>query len=206
MTDQEETEPKDGYEREDWQGYYDQDDLRWDLGEVSPPLKRLWEEGVLKTGRMIIPGCGQGHEVMFFAQQGFDVTGVEYTHGGVRLLRENLRKSDLNAQVVHSDFFELDSSHHGAYDLMLEQTFFCAIHPRDRTRYVDTAKKILKPGGILAGLFYNTGEEGGPPYNTTQEDVVQSFANGFDIVRLEKCDHSIERRQDKEVLAILKRL
>ncbi|QPJ60486.1 MAG: methyltransferase domain-containing protein [Candidatus Nitronauta litoralis] len=205
MTSEDDTEPKDGYEREDWQGYYDQDDLRWDLGEVSPPLKRLWEEGTLKTGRMIIPGCGQGHEVIFFAQQGFDVTGVEYTEGGIKLLQENLGKSNLNAEVVHSDFFELDASHHGRYDLMLEQTFFCAIHPRDRTRYVEMALKVLKPGGLLAGLFYNTGEEDGPPYNTTEEDVRQNFSNGFDIVCLEKCDHSIERRENKELLAVLQK-
>lgn len=206
MTDQEEDPPKDGYERADWQGYYDQDDLRWDLGEVSPPLKRLWEKGVLEPGRTIIPGCGQGHEVIFFAQQGFEVTGVEYTEGGVGLLRENLEKAGLQGKVVHSDFFELDASHHGRYDLMLEQTFFCAIHPRDRTRYVDTARRILKPGGMLAGLFYNTGEEDGPPYNTTEEDILQSFSDGFKIVRLEKCDHSIESRQGKELLAILQRI
>ncbi len=203
MTDLDEDKPKDGYQREDWQEYYDQDDLRWDLGEVSPPLKRLWQEGVLGAGRMIIPGCGQGHEVLFFAEQGFEVTGVDYTDGGVGLLRNNLQKAGLKAQVVQSDFFELDDSHHGHYDLLLEQTFFCAIHPRDRTRYVDMARWLLKPGGLLAGLFYHTGEDDGPPYNTTQEDIQKNFSAGFEIVRLEKCDHSIEKRKDKEWLVVL---
>ncbi len=205
MTDQDEDKPKDGYKREDWQGYYDEDDLRWDIGEVSPPLKRLWEDGTLQSGRMIIPGCGQGHEVMFFAEQGFDVTGVDYTDGGVTLLRNNLKQAGLEARVIQSDFFELDTSHNGYYDLMLEQTFFCAIHPRDRSRYVETALRILKPGAILAGLFYNTGEEDGPPYDTTEDDIRQHFSSAFEILRLEKCDHSIERRQDKELLAVLRK-
>lgn len=205
MTDQDDKKSKDGYERDDWQGYYDEEDLRWDIGEVSPPLKRLWGEGALSSGRMIVPGCGQGHEVMFFAEQGFDVTGVEYTSGGVTLLRDNLKQTGLEARVIQSDFFELDDSHNNYYDLMLEQTFFCAIHPRDRSRYVETALRILKPGAILAGLFYNTGEEGGPPYDTTEDDVRKHFSSAFEILRLEKCDHSIERRQNKELLVVLRK-
>lgn len=197
--------PENGYQREDWQGYYDENDLKWDLGEVSPPLKRLWEEGSLKPGKVMIPGCGQGHEVLFFARQGFDVTGVDYTDGAVGLLRENLHREGVSAQVIQSDFFKIDATHDRAYDLMLEQTFFCAIHPRDRARYVETACRILKPGGLLAGLFYETGEEDGPPYNTTQEHIRHHFSRAFEILRLEKCDHSIERRAGKELLAILKK-
>lgn len=197
--------PEDGFQRDHWQTYYNHDDLRWDIGEVSPPMKRLWEEGILKQGRVVIPGCGQGHEVLFFARQGFEVTGVDFTDGAVRLLRGNLEKAGLSARAIQSDFFELDGSHDAFYDLMLEQTFFCAIHPRDRVRYVETARRILKPGGLLAGVFYETGIEEGPPYNTTQEHIREHFSGGFEIVRLEKCSHSHERRAGNEWLVILRK-
>ena len=198
--------PEDGFQRDHWQAYYNHDDLRWDIGAVSPPLKRLWEEGALNPGRVIIPGCGQGHEVLYCVRQGCEVTGVDYTEGAVGLLRGNLERAGLAARVIQSDFFELDSTHDASYDLMLEQTFFCAIHPRDRERYVETARRILRPGGLLAGVFYETGEAGGPPYNTTQDHIREHFSGSFEIVRLEKCDHSHERRAGREVLAILKKL
>lgn len=190
----------------DWQGLYEANDMRWDLGEVAPPFIRLWEEGKLPVGKTLIPGCGRGHEVVFLAKNGFDVTGVDSAEGAADYLRNALRERNLAGRVLLQDFFSLDDSHHGVYDLVIEQTFFCAIAPRQRLDYCQTIARILKPGGMLAGLFYNTGEEGGPPYNTTREDIEKTFSKTFAIQRLDKTPWSIEKRKGKEWLAIMKKL
>ncbi|CAI2717875.1 methyltransferase domain-containing protein [Nitrospina watsonii] len=195
----------DGYAAADWQKHYDDNDMPWDLGEVAPPFVRLWEEGRITPGRMIVPGCGQGHEVKFFADKGMDVTAVDVAPGAVERLRTHLKNAGVDARVVHADFFSLNGKHDARYDVFLEQTFFCAIHPHRRADYADTAHRILKPGGVLAGLFYETGEQGGPPFNTTADDILHHFGDRFTIRHLEKCDHSVERRQGKEWLALLER-
>lgn len=196
--------PPEGYARADWQNHYDNDDLRWDLGQVAPPFIRLWDENKLPTGKAIIPGCGQGHEVLFLAGKGFQVTGLDYAPGAVDLLSRSLKKNQLQADVLHQDFFQLDERHNAQYDLMLEQAFFCAIHPSRRSAYVETATRILKKGGLLAGLFYETGEEGGPPFNTTPSDILDHFSDDFHIETLEKTPHSVEKRKDKELLGLLR--
>jgi cyclopropane fatty-acyl-phospholipid synthase-like methyltransferase len=194
---------RNGYGQADW--HYDENDLAWDLGEVANPFVRLWEDKVLTPGALIVPGCGQGHEVIYFAERGFQVTGVDYSPGAEKLLRESLSSKNLDARVLHQDFFKLDETHNQAYDNMLEQTFFCAIHPDQRPAYVATVSRILKPGGLLFGLFYETGEEGGPPFNTTDADIQNHFAAAFEIERLEKCSFSSEKRKDKEWLAVMRR-
>lgn len=196
---------RNGYGQADWQKHYDDNDLAWDLGAVANPFVRLWEDSALKPGTLIIPGCGQGHEVIYFAERGFQVTGVDYSPGAVTLLRDSLSNKNLKAQVLNQDFFELDETHNQAYDSMLEQTFFCAIHSDQRPAYVRTVSRILKPGGLLFGLFYETGEEGGPPFNTTGADIQSYFAAAFDIERLEKCSFSSEKRKDKEWLAVMRK-
>ncbi|TDJ52042.1 MAG: methyltransferase domain-containing protein [Nitrospina sp.] len=196
---------QDGYSQADWQGHYDASDLRWDLGEVAPPFVRLWQDKILTPGKMIVPGCGQGHEVVFFAGHGWDVTGVDYSPGAVSLLNQTLKEKNLEARVLSQDFFALDATHRGIYDTLLEQTFFCAISPESRGDYVATAHRILKPGGFIMGLFYETGEQGGPPFNTTKQDIHKHFSKKFALVRVEKCDHSAEQRKDKEWLAVLKK-
>jgi len=196
---------RNGYEQSDWQKHYDENDLAWDLGEVANPFVRLWEDKVLKPGTLIVPGCGQGHEVIYFAERGFQVTGVDYTSGAVGLLQKNLKSRNLNGKVLHRNFFELDETHDQAYDNMLEQTFFCAIHKDQRSAYVETVSRILKPGGLLFGLFYETGEEGGPPFNTTEADIQNHFSAAFDIESLEKCSFSSEKRKDKEWLAVMRK-
>ncbi|CCQ92131.1 putative thiopurine S-methyltransferase [Nitrospina gracilis 3/211] len=195
----------DGYTHADWQKHYDDNDMPWDLGEVAPPFVRLWEDGRVTKGRMIVPGCGQGHEVKFFAGNGMDVTAVDVAPGAVERLRTHLKNARVDARVVHSDFFSLNGEHDAHYDVFLEQTFFCAIHPDLRSSYVDVACRILKPGGLLIGLFYETGEKGGPPFNTTADDILHHFSERFSIRNLEKCEDSIEKRKGKEWLAILQR-
>ena len=145
-------------------------------------------------------------QVVYFAGHGWDVTGVDYSPGAVALLKQALKEKKLEARVLFQDFFTLDETHSGVYDILLEQTFFCAIQPEDRRDYVETAHRILKPGGFLMGLFYETGEQGGPPFNTTEQDLQEHFSGKFSQVRLEKCDHSAEQRKDKEWLAILQKI
>jgi methyl halide transferase len=194
-----------GYARDDWQKHYVEDDLRWDLGQVAPPFVRLWEEKKLGQGRVIIPGCGRGHEVLFLAENGFQVTGLDYAPGAVDLLSQSLKENGLQADVLHQDFFQLGEDHHSKYDLMLEQAFFCAIHPSKRSAYVETATRILNKGGLLAGLFYETHEKGGPPFNTTPQDILDHFSDDFHIEALEKTPHSVEKRKDKEWLGLLRK-
>ena len=194
-----------GYSRKDWERHYDEKDLRWDLDEVAPPFVHLWEERDIPLCRAIVPGCGAGHEVMFLAEKGFEVTAVDYSHGAVRLLESAFEKNSFLSKVLHQDFFTLGRKYDETFELMLEHTFFCAISPDMRQAYVETANRILKPGGSLIGLFYETNEDGGPPFNTRQEDIEEYFSNAFTIESLGKTLHSAEQRQGKEWLAIFKK-
>jgi len=192
-----------GYSRNDWQRHYDEKDLGWDLGQVAPPFMNLLESNVITPGKTLVPGCGRGHEVVYLAENGFDVTAVDYSIGAVDYLRQVVQQRKLNIEVLHIDFFDLNSTHDGIYDLLIEQTFFCAISPNERTLYVTTVARLLKSGGMLAGLFYNTDKEGGPPFNTTEEDIIKHFSELFEIRDLARAKNSAIQRKDKEFLVIL---
>ncbi len=193
------------YSREDWQGHYDSNDLGWDLEQVAPPFIKLWQEEKLPLGKVLVPGCGRGHEVVFLAENGFEVTAIDFSKGAVTYLEKTLRERNLNGRVLYQDFFDMDGSHDGYYDLVLEQTFFCAIPPRLRNDYVLNVARMLKSEGTLVGLFYHTDQEGGPPYNTTREDIESFFSEKFEIQQLAKTPLSAEQRKDKEWLGILKK-
>ena len=194
------------YSREDWQDHYDSNDLGWDLGQVAPPFVELREKGKLPLGKVLVPGCGRGHEVIFLSENGFEVTGIDFSEGAVTYLGNALKKRNLKGRVLHQDFFSLDDTHDGVYDLVIEQTFFCAISPRQRQDYVLKVSRMLKPGGMLVGLFYHTDKQGGPPYNTTREDIETHFSENFEIQELDKTSLSSEQRKGKEWLGILKKI
>ena len=150
-----------------------------------------------------MPGCGRGHEVIYLTENGFEVTAVDYSSGAVNHLKSTVQERKLKCKVLHMDFFGIDSTHNGVYDLLIEQTFFCAISPEQRPSYVSTVARALKQGGMLAGLFYHTGKEGGPPFNTTREDILKHFSDSFEIQQLSKSEDSAEQRKNKEWLVIL---
>ncbi len=56
---------------------------------------------------------------------------------------------------------------------------------------------------MIAGLFYHTGQEGGPPFNTNRDDIIKHFSDSFEIRELNRAKNSAEKRKDKEWLAIL---
>jgi SAM-dependent methyltransferase len=80
-------EKKNGYLQEDWQRHYDEGDLGWDLGQVAPPFIKLFESKTILPGKTLIPGCGRGHEVIYLAENGFEVTAVDYSPGAVNHLK-----------------------------------------------------------------------------------------------------------------------
>ena len=192
-----------GYSQTDWQRHYDEDDLGWDLGHVAPPFVDLLESNAIFPCKTLVPGCGRGHEVIFLAENGFDVTALDFSTGAVNHLNSFILERKLNIKVLNLDFFELDSTHDCLYDLLIEQTFFCAISPSQRPLYVETVARILKKGGMIAGLFYHTGQEGGPPFNTTRQDIIKHFSDSFEIRELAQAKNSADKRKDKEWLAIL---
>jgi SAM-dependent methyltransferase len=169
-----------------WQGRYDSGQMHWDLGAASPHFAELLARRpeFLKPGKMAVLGSGQGHDAALFANAGFDVTGFDYAPGAIeradRLYGDQIR-------FVQADIFELaapESPWTGQFDYVLEHTCFCAILPKDRPRYVHTAASLLKPGGYLLGVFWEHGEDEGPPFNTTEAELREAFSENFELVSM----------------------
>ncbi len=183
-----------------WSARYREGGLGWDLGEASPPYVNLWESGEMKTGAMLIPGCGRGWEAVFFAQRGFEVTAVDFAPEALDEASRLARDAGARIETRRLDFLDPPTELSGRFDVILEQTCFCAIHPTRRPFYVAAAVHCLKPGGEVIGLFYHTGEQGGPPFDTDPEDVRRLFSPFFKIEHFAVTPHSHPRRREREWL------
>lgn len=73
-----------------WQARYDQEQTGWDRGNASPTLLRWLAAGDLRPCRILVPGCGRGHEVVALAKAGFDVTGVDFVPAAVAAVQSRL--------------------------------------------------------------------------------------------------------------------
>jgi len=167
------------------------DEFVWQLANALPQIK---------PGRLVVLGCGYGHDAAFFAEKGFEVTAVDFSPLAVAGARKNLEAKGLKAEVLEADVFRLPSRLDGRFDYVVEHTCFCAIHPSRRAEFATVAHRLLNPGGQLLGLFYFHQKEGGPPWNTTPDEVRRAFEPaGFDCRILVMAEHNIEKRRGKEL-------
>lgn len=168
------------------------------MGAVSPPLKAYIDQLEIKDISILIPGCGNAYEAIYLAQSGFsDITVVDIATSPLRNLQEKLEREHVErVRLLHANFFAIQ----GTYDLMLEQTFFCAIDPGLRSHYVHKTSELLAPGGVLAGVLFSSHfADSGPPYGGIEQEYRSLFSERFSIDTLSPCYNSHPKRMGNEV-------
>lgn len=162
----------------DWEGLYQAGDTGWDKGAPSPGLVDFLEtHGDLCKGRVVVPGCGMGHDVRAWARAGFTATGLDLAPSAVRIGQEQT-PADLPATFRKGNF--LEDTPEEPFDWVFEHTLFCAINPDRREEYVAAVARWLKPGGQFLAVHYLIPDEDGPPFGTTRDEVVERFSADFE--------------------------
>jgi SAM-dependent methyltransferase len=146
-----------------WDERYREQRTPWDRGKVSEALLEWLAEDRIPAGRILVPGCGYGHEVIELARRGYRVTGVDVSRSAIRKLRENLSDRGLDADTICADYLHWNPDER--FDAVYEQTSLCALPPADWERYAEALARWLKPGGTLFALFMQTGKPSGPPWH-----------------------------------------
>ena len=92
------------------------------------------------------------------------------------------------------------------FDLIIEQTFFCAIDPRLRSSYAKKASEILNLKGKVAGLLFdailNTTH---PPFGGSKTEYLGYFKPYFDIKVMKEAYNSIKPRAGRELFFVIKK-
>jgi SAM-dependent methyltransferase len=165
-----------------WTLRYQHNTIGWDVGEVTKPFKQYLDQIDNYWLKILVPGAGNGYEAQYALNRGFlntnilDISSFPLTN--FQLKNQNFPKN----QIHHVDFFE----HQGGYDLILEQTFFCALPPNSRKDYVKKMTELLNPGGKVVGLLFNRHfENPGPPFGGDSEAYRKLFEQEFNILKME---------------------
>jgi SAM-dependent methyltransferase len=167
--------PSDSSRAEFWDTRFRDGVTPWDAGAVPTKLKEWWRARS-PAQKVLIPGCGTGYEVRWFAEQGHDVLGIDFSDEAIEAARRALGR--FANRVRKADFFALPESR---FDLVYERALLCAL---PRALWPDWARRVaelVRPGGELAGFFYLDDNQRGPPFGTSREGLNQLLAGAFDL-------------------------
>jgi SAM-dependent methyltransferase len=181
-----------------WEQRYQSSETGWDIGYASPPLTNYIDTLTDREMKILIPGCGNGYEAAYLHEKGFKQVFL-LDIAPTPLAQFAAKYPEFPGEhLILGDFFE----HKTTYDLIIEQTFFCALHPDLRSRYVEKMASLLHPGGRLAGLLFNCRfEKAGPPFGGDINEYRELFDKQFITKSIQPEEHSIPPRAGNEVFA-----
>ncbi|QNH63313.1 methyltransferase domain-containing protein [Hymenobacter sediminicola] len=189
-----------------WRSRYSTGRTGWDTGSITPPLRDYFDQmGSADARRILIPGAGRAYEAEYLHKLGFsEVHVADLAPEALAALQQQVPGFPA-AHLLHQDFFTLPAL--PPYDLLVEQTFFCALDPHLRAAYAQQCAALLRPGGTLMGLLFETdfGPVAEPPFGGTREEYRAYFEPYFDFKHFDTAYNSLSPRQDRELFICLKR-
>ena len=178
-----------------WSSRYSSGSTGWDIGYPSPPITQYLDQLDNKQVKILIPGAGNAYEASYAFARGFKNTYVLDIAKPPLNMFKRKNPSFFSDQLLNGDFFK----HKGAYDLIIEQTFFCAIDPKLRQDYVEKMHDLLSPNGKLIGvLFDRVFDFQGPPFGGSKDYYYSLFKTSFEGV-FAPCNNSIPERMGSEL-------
>ncbi|MDH3639289.1 MAG: TPMT family class I SAM-dependent methyltransferase [Gammaproteobacteria bacterium] len=152
-----------------WETRYHDAHTPWDRGTISPALRMWLSDGALTPDTILVPGCGNGYEVVELAQRGFNVTAVDIAPSPLAALSQALAEVGACAALVEADLLNWRPTQ--PFAAVYEQTCLCALVPELWPRYAEQLAAWLCPGGHLYACFMQTDGQGGPPFHCALHDM-----------------------------------
>lgn len=186
-----------------WTERYAHNQIGWDIGHISTPLKEYFDQLTDRNLRILIPGAGNAYEAEYLWSLGFEnVHVVDLSVLPLQNIKERIPAFPVS-QLIHADFF----AHHAEYDLIVEQTFFCALNPALRSQYVKKMATLLAPEGKLVGLIFKIPlHTDRPPFGGNEVIYRDLFSSHLKIELMEEAYNSIQPRKGNELFVKLRKL
>jgi len=181
-----------------WNSRYLNHQTNWDIGFPSPAIVKWFEKQKNFNLKILVPGAGLGHEVIYAFNKGFNnIYYLDYAEDAIRSFKKRCPNFPED-HILIGDFFDLKLTDY--FDIIIEQTFFCAQHPSQRENYVNKTHKLLKPNGKLIGLLFETEfDKKGPPFGGGKNEYLNLFDKKFKPLKLSNTNLSIPQRKDAEI-------
>jgi methyl halide transferase len=179
-----------------WDNRYKTKVTGWDLGKISTPLKTYFDQLTDKNLKILIPGGGNSYEAEYLCEKGFkNVYVADISKTALENIIERV-PSFPATHLIHNDFFKLNMT----FDLIIEQTFFCALHPSVRSDYTKKTAELLTENGKLVGLLFNVPlYKDHPPFGGNEKEYLGFFKPYFNIETMDKCYNSSKNRKSEEL-------
>jgi thiopurine S-methyltransferase len=187
-----------------WQDRWVDNKIGFHLGEVNPYLVEYWPSFKLHAGsRVFVPLCGKSLDLLWLAEQGYDVIGIEISPIAVQaFFKENSLTPNIeqhgafevwsvdNITLICGDFFELNRAQLGEVAAVYDRASLIALPVDMRNAYVEQLDELcpLDIPRLLITLDYDQQVMAGPPFAVSDDEIRQLYPPPTEVLRLAASD------------------
>lgn len=184
--------------------YQNDNNPGWNLGEPAEALKDMLPRLKISRSRILVLGCGEGHDAALFAAAGHVVTAVDISALALERAKKLYGHIE-NLKFVEADLFDLPRSLDQSFDVVFEHTCYCAINPSLRQDLVKVWNRVLSDGGYLMGVFFTFEKRQGPPFGGSEWELRQRLKSNYQPIFWGRWQKSVPNRQGKELFIYCKK-
>ena len=170
----------------DWHDRWETGRIGWHEAGGNAGLRAHWR---INSGRVLVPLCGKTPDLVWLAERGHDVVGVELSAIAIRdffaeqkLTYErdegpslaSYRCEELPITLVHGDYFAFRAP---VFDAFYDRGAFVAIDPALREQYAGHTRQLLSATAeiLLVALEYDQSVVAGPPFALMPDELHHHF-------------------------------
>ncbi len=184
-----------------WKARWKEGQIGFHQDRVHPDLLQ-WADRLSPGQRVLVPLCGKSHDLIWLAQRGLEVVGVELTETATaQLHREHnltptiTEEGDFtcwrtdNLTVMVGDIFHLTAAQCGRFERIWDRAALVALAPHQRQPYVETLWPLLaEDGAILLNCFRYDIARDSPPHSVPEHVVWSLYGQRAHMTLLEAVD------------------
>jgi len=182
-----------------WLDCWKKNETAFHLETVNPLLEKYWPQlNIEKRSAVFVPLCGKSLDLLWLANQGYSVFGVEISETACEaFFKEN--KLDYQVEKVGSfncyfnqnikifcgDFFVLSLNYLPNIVAVYDRAALIALPPELRQRYSQHLTELMThESKMLLITLYSEDIVRSPPFPVSAKEVNQLYAESFEIEKL----------------------
>lgn len=176
----------------------------YNLNGPAEAFKDMIQRLKLPKSRILVLGCGEGHDAALFAEAGHVVTAVDFSKEAIARGKEKYKHLD-RLQFHEMNIFHIPQEWNHSFDVVVEHTLFCAIPPDQRKELVRIWRRMMHEEGQLLAVFFAMEKRVGPPFGATEWEIRKRLQDYFQILFWGRWRQSAPQRQGKELFVLAKK-
>ncbi len=153
----------------------------WEVGYPQPAFQQLVQQGKIK-GPVLDIGCGTGDTTLYFAEQGYEAWGVDFSPTAIRLAREKAAQRAVQVTFHVGDALQLQALS-SRFETIIDSALFHTFSDAMRQPFVKSLESVLQKGGHYYLLCFSD-QPPLPvkfPRSISQREIYETFQTGWHV-------------------------